>query len=241
MERPRGQDQPAGASPAAGPAGAAPGTGGKLLASGYQGAVYLVETETGRVIVKRAMGGALARAARRAMLRREHDIYRLLEGVQGIPRCYGLREGGELVLQFVDGPSLRAARLDAEEREQFFAALLRLIESMHRARVAHGDLKRKDNLLVGPGGQPFLIDFGTAVSAPPGAGPLRRLLFRQLRRMDLNAWFKLKYQGRRGEVTPGDLARFRPTLAERVARVVRRAWRTVTLRRRRRARRSRRR
>jgi predicted Ser/Thr protein kinase len=233
MTRHRGVEPP---GPQAPQAGGAP----RLLASGYQGAVYLVQTPTGPVIVKRAMGGALVRAARRAMLRREHAIYRLLDGVPGVPRCLGLRDGEELVLEFIAGESLRTARLVGPGREAYFAALLELIEAIHRAGVAHGDLKRKDNILVGPGGRPFLIDFGTAVSAPPGAGAWRRLLFRQLRRMDLNAWVKLKYRKRLADISPADCHRFRPTLPERAARVLRRTWRAATLRRRRKARRLRR-
>jgi len=209
----------------------------KLLASGYQGEVYLVETPDGPLIVKRAMGGAIARAARRAMLRREYAIYRLLAGVAGVPRCLGLIGGEELVLEFVPGESLRHRRLAPAERERFFAALLEVISAVHRAGVAHGDLKRKDNILVGPGGMPCLIDFGTAVSAPPGAGWWRRLLYRQWRRVDINAWVKLKYQRRIEAISPEDRRHFRPTLPERVARLVRRAWRTATLRRRRRSRR----
>ncbi len=210
----------------------------KLLGRGYQGAVYLVETPGGPVIVKKAMGRALARVVRRAMLRREYSVYRLLHGIPGIPRCLGLHQDEELVLEFIDGRSLREAQLAPEERERVFAALLDLIQAIHRAGVAHGDLKRKDNILIGPGGRPYVIDFGTAVSAPPRAGIVRRMLFRQLRRTDLNAWVKLKYQRQWVEIAPADRQFFRPTLPERIARVARRAWHAVTFRRRRKARRA---
>jgi predicted Ser/Thr protein kinase len=227
-----------GEEPAAEEAVGRPCSQPRLLGRGYQGAVYRVDTAQGPVIVKRAMGGALARAARRLMLRRELRIYQLLEGIPGVPRCYGLRHG-ELVLEYVEGTSLREAQLAPEAREQFFTALLDLIESVHQAGVAHGDLKRKDNILVDAAGRPVLIDFGTAVSAPPGAGWWRRVVFREVRRMDLNAWSKLKYQRRPGGYVGGDQRHFRPTLLERLARIVRRTWQTLTLRRRRKARRTR--
>jgi serine/threonine protein kinase len=115
--------------------------------------------------------------------------------------------------------------------------LLDIIEGMHSVGVAHGDLKRKDNILLGADGRPYLVDFGTAVCARDGAGFLRRLLFRQLRRMDFNAWIKLKYQGRWSEIEPADLRYHRPTRLEGLARVVRRAWQSVTFRRQRKARR----
>ena len=210
----------------------------RLLASGYQGAVYLTETPRGAVIVKKPLGRGFARAVRGAMLRREYRIYQRLPGIPGIPRCLGLQHGDELVLEFIDGKSLRTLRDGPPDRERFFAALLQLIQAMHRAGVAHGDLKRKDNILLGPGGQPFLIDFGTAVSAPPGAGLLRRLLFRQLRRMDLNAWIKMKYRGQWSDIDPADLQYHHPTLPEWLARIIRRPWRALTFRRRRKARRA---
>jgi len=203
----------------------------RLLGRGYQGAAYLRDTAAGQMIVKTATGNRILRAARRAMLRREHGIYQRLQGIAGIPRCAGLERGEDLLLEYIEGQSLRDAVLLPPERERFFAALLELIQAIHRAGVAHGDLKRKDNILVGPDHLPYLIDFGTAVSSPEGAGFLRRFLFRQLRRMDLNAWVKLKYQRQRIEMDPVDLQFHRPTVAERGARVVRRVWRKVTARR----------
>jgi predicted Ser/Thr protein kinase len=209
----------------------APGGLTRLLARGYQGAVYLAETKTGPVIIKKAMGRGLIRAARRAMLRREHAIYARLSGIAGIPACYGLEHGDELVLDFIDGQSLRQANQSAPERELFFSALLELIQAIHRAGVAHGDLKRKDNILLGRDGQPYVIDFGTAIAAPPGCGYLRRKLFELVCRIDLNAWVKLKYQGNPIPVSPADMQYHRPTLPERVARIVREPWRRATLRR----------
>ena len=215
-------------------------TGSRLLARGYQGAVYLTQTPDGPVIVKKPLGRGFMRAARRAMLRREHAIYQRLPGIPGIPRCFGMQHGEELVLEFIDGQSLRKLNDKLPDRERFFEALLELLLAIHRVGVAHGDLKRKDNILLGPGGQPYLIDFGTAVAAPPGAGLLRRLLFRQLRRMDFNAWIKLKYRGRAADISPADLPYYQPTWVEWLARVVRRAWRSMTFRHQRKARRARR-
>jgi predicted Ser/Thr protein kinase len=213
------------------------GSQARLLASGYQGAVYLVQAASGPLIVKKAMGRGLVRAARRAMLRREHEIYQRLAGIAGVPACHGLNDDDDLVLGYIDGRSLRETELPAIERERFFAGLLALIQTMHEAGVAHGDLKRKDNILLGPDGAPYVIDFGTAIAAPPGCGVLRRALFDLVCRIDLNAWFKLKYQGESLAVNSDDLRFYRPTLPERLARVVREPWRRLTLRRWRKARR----
>ena len=209
----------------------------RLLARGYQGAVSVIETADGRFIVKEAMGAWPLRALRRAMLRREHEVYQRLQGIPGVPRCHGLHDGHRLLLEYVDGPSLREVHLAPTDRDQFFAALLAVIQAVHRAGVAHADLKRKDNVLVGPGGVPVLIDFGSAVI--DGRGLLRRMLFRQAVRMDLNAWVKLKYRRRYEQIATADRDYYRPTALEQLARLVRETWRRLTGRRWRKARRGR--
>lgn len=220
--------------------GAAAGQPGKSiqrLARGYQGAVSLVETPAGRLIVKEAMGSWPWRSLRRAMLRREHAIYMRLQGIRGVPRCHGMEDGERLLLEYVEGASLRDGALTAPEHERFFAALLGLIQAIHRAGVAHADLKRKDNILVRTGGEPVLVDFGSALVDGPGR--LRHALFRLACRMDFNAWIKLKYRRCYAQITPADRPYYRPTSVERVARLLREAWRRLTARRWRKARRGR--
>lgn len=209
----------------------------RRLARGYQGTVSLVDTADGRMIVKEAMGAWPWRALRRGMLRREHAVYGRLKGIAGVPRCLGLEDGERLLLEYIEGRSLRQTDFSADAREQFFASLLTLIQAIHAAGVAHADLKRKDNILVRPGGEPVLIDFGSAVLE--GQGALRRFLFRQACRVDLNAWVKLKYRRRYEQIAVADREYYRPTLLERTARVVRETWRTITARRWRKSRRAR--
>ena len=60
------------------------------------------------------------------------------------------------------------------------------------------------------------------------AGILNRYLFRQACRIDLNAWIKLKYRRRIDEISDEDLSYYKPTVAEAVARWLRRGWRILT-------------
>jgi serine/threonine protein kinase len=108
---------------------------------------------------------------------------------------------------------------------------------MHAAGVVHGDLKRKDNIIVGPEERPYLIDFGIAVRRSARSKIFNRLVFARLEQMDLNAWLKLKY-GRRidpeaepGVLSAADAALYRPLWLERAARAVRVPWQKLTLRR----------
>ena len=125
-----------------------------------------------------------------ASIRREADVYRRLKGIPGIPRCYGCLDDRYLVLEHIQGDTLDALDVGLTNRETFYARLLETLRTMHDAGVAHGDLKRKRNILVGPGEQPFVIDFGIAVVADDQRG----FLFDLVRQVDRNAWIKHKYR-----------------------------------------------
>lgn len=201
-----------------------------LLARGYQGEVYRADSDPGPLILKRPHGNRPWRAARRWMLAREAAVYTRLDGIAGVPRSYGLTADAQLVLEFLPGKSLRSAPETIADRDSFFMQLLAIIRAIHAAGVAHGDIRRKDNILIAPDGGPRIIDFGTAIISGrrPGDGGW---LFRQVCRMDLNAWVKLKYQGREFELTPQDQALYQPTVIERVFRPLRDAWHFVSAKR----------
>lgn len=203
---------------------------GRLLGRGYQGSVYLLSSPVGDLVVKSANVSPLLRMFGRRALRREAEIYARLRGVPGTARCYGLLHG-HLLLEHVEGRSLRQCELDLEDPVGFFARLLTTLEAMHARGIAHGDLKRKDNILVGVGEQPYVIDFGIAWRAEADSPRWRRTIFDTVRQMDYNAWIKLKYRRKVDALTAEDAARYRPLLLERVARAIRIPWQKLTLRR----------
>jgi RIO-like serine/threonine protein kinase len=97
-----------------------------------------------------------------------------------------------IVLEYVAGRDLAAAR-PGDLPESFFDRLDLLLRSVHAAGVAHGDLHHRD-VLAGPGGQPYLVDFSTSISVGPTPDPLLRLLFRQMCRADLRSVAKLRHR-----------------------------------------------
>jgi predicted Ser/Thr protein kinase len=215
----------------------AAGTRRRELGSGYQASVHLYSTSAGDIVVKTPHRGGPLGGVWRSLLRREQSIYERLRGVAGVPRSFGLIGGERLALEYVAGPSLREHEAKIGDREAFFAKLLATVKAMHAAGVAHGDLKRKDNIIVGPGEQPYLIDFGIAVRRSATSALWNRCVFAPLVQMDYNAWVKLKY-GRRidPESEPGvlaaeDAAAYRPLWIERMARALRVPWQAITLRR----------
>lgn len=197
------------------------GGGVALHGRGYQGQVYLYEGKGRRLVIKAATGRGPLRWARQWMLRREFRVYQHLDDFPGSPRCYGLLAGRYLVLEYVAGEPVRHAPI--RDREVFFDTLLGYIQELHRRGVAHADLKRKENLLVVDGRRPCLIDFGAAIVHKPGLRPLNHFLFDLARQLDYNAWVKLKH--RYIEQAPAeDLAYFRLTRTERLARWIKRGY-----------------
>ncbi len=204
---------------------------GTLLGRGYQASVHRYTSPLGDVVVKRPHSNFPLRLLGLATLKREQRVYERLANVAGIPRSYGLLDDGYLVLEAIDGPSLRDHEPHLENRERFFARLFETIAAMHEAGVAHGDLKRKDNVLVGPRERPYIIDFGVASLRKHPARTWNSMRFAWFAQLDVNAWIKLKYRRNMRELSPEDAARYRPLWLERIARWIRIPWQKLTLRR----------
>jgi hypothetical protein len=120
---------------------------------------------------------------------REVRAYRRLTGLAGIPRLIAVIDRRAIALDHVAGRPLRDLRRGDLEAA-FFDRLEALVAAMHARGVAHGDLHHGD-VIAGPGGQPFVIDFSTSWVAP-GEGRRRGPLFEQMRRADLRAVAKLR-------------------------------------------------
>jgi tRNA A-37 threonylcarbamoyl transferase component Bud32 len=166
---------------------------GEPLGLSNQGEVRRFRIDGLDLAIKRPKGRGLAWRLRAATIRHEYRAYEKLDGLDGIPSCYGLLPGDRLVLAFVQGSPLRDVAIDRDS--PFYPALLDLIQAMHARGVAHGDLKRKANLLITPAGRPVILDFGTATLCRSGSHAVNRRLFELIRQTDLNAWIKLKYGG----------------------------------------------
>ena len=192
-------------------------TSTRPIAKGHQGWLFGLSIDGRRLVVKTPAGGPGGLFHRRA-LRREYKAYQRLAGVPGFAVCHGLFDGRWLVLDELQAMHFR----DAVPGPDFFDRLLQSIRAMHARGVAHGDLKRKSNLMVGGEDRPWIIDLGTAVVRRERLAPVNHALFRMLAQTDLNAWVKLKYGGYEG-VSDADRSLLRPTLPERLARSFRRA------------------
>lgn len=205
--------------------------GSHAIGSGYQASIYLYRGTAGNFVIKEPRGALFRRKLGEASVRRESRIYKRLEGVPGVPRCFGILDDKCLILEYIPGGSLREVEHQIENKELFYSLLLRTLRSMHEAGVAHGDLKKKDNILVGPNQEPFVIDFGIAIQADESQRGRDGLMFRSVRQADYNAWIKHKYQRRLDNLSAEDAEIYRPMVLESVARAIRICWQKVTFRR----------
>ncbi len=173
-----------------------------ILATSNQGTVLLFEGDGQKLVIKSAMGRGAVRKARQATLEREYAAYQRLDGVVGVPACYGFLDGRYLVMEFIDGVPYREATW--QDRETWFAGLLEVIRAFHQRGVSHGDLKSKANMLVGVDQKPYIIDFGTTFLHKDGFHPFNNRLFEYGKRLDINAWVKHKYHGRYKDASDED-------------------------------------
>ena len=173
-----------------------------ILAVSNQGTVLHYRGNGLDLVVKTAMGSGLVLKVRQKTLLREFEAYRRMDGLRGVPECYGLLGGRYLVVEFIRGTPYRQANWT--DRANWFRDFLEILQSIHERGVSHGDLKSKPNILVTEDEKPCVIDFGTAFLHKPGFHPLNNWFFEYDKRLDINAWVKHKYHGRYADAVEED-------------------------------------
>jgi len=106
-----------------------------LLSAGYQGSAYLYEADSNgtrvRLVVKQAASGALTGWFHRLMLRREGRVYERMAEVSGVPHSLGMLDSRWLVLEYIDGESLKTARYELSDADAFYARLLQVLQDFN--------------------------------------------------------------------------------------------------------------
>ena len=189
-----------------------------ILTVSNQGTLLHFQEDGLDLIVKTAMGSGLALKVRQKTLNREFQAYRRMDGLAGIPECYGMVDGSYLAIEFIKGVPYREASWT--NREQWFEQFLAVIRSFHERGVSHGDLKSKSNIMVTADEKPCVIDFGTAFLHKPGFHPLNNRLFEYGKRLDFNAWVKHKYHGQYADASAEDSELLNYSRIEYIARKI---------------------
>lgn len=153
--------------------------------------VRVVEAEGRRFVVKDYSPGALPfkRALGAYLVLREKIAYERAQGVAGIPGVAGTLGPCALVIEYIDGCEATSAPEGLLDNT-FFERLEDLVQQLHARGVAHGDLKKLENILVTADGRPYLVDFTAAFVT--GSSPLAAAVFPSLCDDDIRAVSKLK-------------------------------------------------
>ena len=101
----------------------------------------------------------------------ETDMYRLAEGVPGVPKCFGRLGRTGFAHAFVEGHPLQR---NEQVGDDFFPQLARILDRLHERGMAYVDLEKRENILVGTDGCPWLIDFQISYPGPGLDGVIRR-------------------------------------------------------------------
>ena len=113
------------------------------------------------------------------LTRREVRVYAQMQGVPGVPRLIGPVGTAGFLHAFVPGHPL--GRYE-QVSDTFFDELFALLQAMHARHIAYVDLNKRQNILVGEDGKPYLIDFQISLFLPPTGWrrlpPVRSLLGR---------------------------------------------------------------
>ena len=124
----------------------------------------------------------------RYSLYREARSYAKLEGVSGIPRCFGFEGREVLLLEYVDGKPLSHFKR-GKVPESVFVQLEKIILSMHGRGVANGDLHRS-NVMLTSDWDVYLIDFASALFTDNADNP--GFFFRGFKTLDLHAFERMR-------------------------------------------------
>jgi len=188
------------------------GSAANDLSAGYQGKTLLFQQGSHKLVIKAPLGNFLTRPINLALLRHEYRIYEKLTGMNSVPVCYGMANNEFLVLEFIEGKTMREYRPDINSG--FYEKLFTAVEEMHRHQVAHFDLKRKENLLVTADDEPKIIDFGVSIYKKEGLHYLNQFLFKLAKQFDYNAWIRHKYNRKFDQVSEADKPFFKKTRTE---------------------------
>ena len=91
-------------------------------------------------------------------------LYEHAQGLPGVPRFIGRVGDNGLLHEYIPGHPL--GRRD-QVSDTFFDELEDLLRALHERHIAYVDLNKRQNILKGGDGKPYLIDFQISLLLPP--------------------------------------------------------------------------
>lgn len=128
--------------------------------------IWIVEENGVRVVVKDFSNSKFLyrNIIGRFLIWRESKAYKKLQGLKGVPTCYGVIDGLALALEEIPSQPLKKHNKNIKLPGTFFDDLKNIVDSFHNRGFAHCDLKNGANVLVGHNGLPYIVDWSASVS-----------------------------------------------------------------------------
>jgi len=130
-------------------------------------AISLISEGNQRAIVKdwSANKFVFRNTVGRFLVWREAKAYRRLKEINGVPALYRVIDGLALLLEAIPGKDLETLQGEKKLDNTFFRPLKDLVDRCHRRGVAHCDLKRAPNTILGDDGRPYIVDWSASICA----------------------------------------------------------------------------
>ena len=155
--------------------------------------IRIIENNGVRAVIKDFSGNGFffRNTVGRFLIWREARAYQKLSGIEGVPKFYGVIGGLALAIEEIPGRSLENLEKETHLPYTFFEAMETLVNTFHHRGVAHCDLKRAPNTLLGADGMPYVVDWAASISREELWFPPLNLIFRRFMLDDEMAIVKL--------------------------------------------------
>ncbi len=165
--------------------------------------IWVVEEKGMRAVVKDFSTSKFLfrNSVGRFLVWRESKAYGKMKDLAGIPKLYRVIDGLALVAEEISGRNLEELEDKMEIPQSFFDALKDLVAGFHKRGLAHCDLKRAPNTLLGDNGLPYIVDWGASISEKEFRLFPLNLVYRRFLRDDYVAIIKMKLRHTPGSVT----------------------------------------
>lgn len=134
-------------------------------------ATGLYQGEQQRIVVKIGRAapvfGIPLRWLGRVLTQHEIRLYLLAQGMPGVPKFTGTWGTNGFAHEYVEGRPLAKGDVPTDG---FFHQLAAILEALHGRRIAYVDLEKRENVLLGEDGRPYLIDFQISWHLPVNRG-----------------------------------------------------------------------
>jgi serine/threonine protein kinase len=160
---------------------------------GYGSTVSLIEKNGQRAAVKdfNDAPGLFRVLVAPYLLSREVRALKRLRGATGVPQLFGRIDRYAIITEYIEGTPLDRFST-GELAPEVFPRVQQVIDGIHARGVAHGDLKRRSNLLLTPDGEIYLVDFAAATIGKKPLRPLNNWLQKQMALVDDKSVPRLK-------------------------------------------------